>query len=108
MQASMTPSHMACSVRVSIRSGHAAAAGDVVEIFEDDAAVEYRLAVVGDQRRNFSERIVAPQGVGGVHRIGLDHLDAVRQPEVGDRHADLAAEGRRWGNAKQHGRPPKL
>ena len=69
-----------------------AAAGDVVEIFEDDPAVIDGAVIVGDQHRYFAERVVLPQHVPRVHRIGAHEGDAFREAEMQDGHAHLAGE----------------
>ena len=68
------------------RRDELAAAGEHVEIFEDDAAVVEGCAVLEHQRRDLAERILPRSVVVGIGGVGGDDLDAVRKPE--DRRRD--------------------
>jgi hypothetical protein len=54
------------------------------------------------QHGNFAQRIVAPQDILRIHRIGPYEFDLVRQTEMQDRHAHLAGERRQQGTAQEH------
>ena len=81
-----------------------AAAGAGVEIIEDDARVVERGAVLGDKHRNFAERILQPDAVGGVAGVGGFDLHVVVEAEPGNRYPHLAPERRgRRGTQNHHG-----
>src|SRR3954454_1093347 len=94
---------------VGINGDDLVAAGEVIEIFEDDGTVVERFAVLGDQRRDFAERILPPDRVRLARRIGRDNVDPFRKPEMKKRDADLASEWRGRRRAQdRHGRFPLL
>ena len=53
-------------------------ASQPVEIFDDDGAVEQNLAVLEDQGRNLSKRVLLSQRIFRVVRVGDGNLDTVR------------------------------
>src|ERR1019366_9907690 len=57
------------------------AAGEMIEIFGDDAAVIERRTILQHQRRDFAERILHANAVGGMGEIDADNLDAAREPQ---------------------------
>ncbi len=82
---------------------HLAAARQPVEIFDDDGAVENRLAALKDQRRNFAQRILAPERIVRIVRVGGQDLDSILETEQRGDDQRLAGEGRGPGGAKdQH------
>jgi hypothetical protein len=69
---------------------------------DDNAGVVIDDAVVGDQRRNLAERILLPQRVGQIGRIGgLDPYLLVKA-EKRDRNPHLAGERRSGGRTQNH------
>ena len=86
--------HQRGEARIPVGRQDAATAGDVVETFENDAAVIDATAIVERHHRHLAERVLLAEGIGGVHRLrGLDR-DAVDQAEMGRGDARLAAERR--------------
>jgi hypothetical protein len=47
-----------------------AAAGAMIEIFDDHLRVEERRSILEDQDRNLAERILPAQRIGRLHRVG--------------------------------------
>jgi len=98
---------MACMVKVieprlpAVRNDNAAA-GRMIEIFQDDAAVVRSPCRLASSARDFSQRIVLPQDILRIHRIGPCEFDLFRQTEMQDRHAHLAGERRHRRTAQEH------
>ena len=88
--------------RLRLARNNAAAAGQMIEIFQDHPRVVIGGAVVEDQRRNFSDRILRPDAVGRVVEIGFAHVDLVGEPEQAGRDAYLAAERRSGRGSEDH------
>ena len=78
--------------RLRFARNDAAAAGEMIEIFQDHARVVIGGAVVEDQRRDFSDRILHADAVGRIVEIGFAHVDLVGEPEHAGGDAHLAAE----------------
>src|SRR5262249_22555508 len=91
--------------RVGLLRNDAAAAGAVIEIFQDHAGIEQHRAVFEQQRRNLAERILLPQRVARTHRVGGRDGDLALEPEHAYGDLDLAYERRgRRVTERQHGR----
>ena len=69
------------------------ASGHPVEIVDDHRTVEQDLAGLEHERRNFAQRILRPQWIGGIEGVGSQKLDLGVDPEHGRGHPDLAHEG---------------
>jgi hypothetical protein len=83
-----------------------AAAGAVIEIFEDHPRIVKRAAILGDQHGNLAERVLPAHRVARIHRVGRLDLDVV-DPEHGQGDRHLAAEWRgRCGTQDHHGVSP--
>ena len=70
-------------------------AGDILQVFNDDAAVIDSAAVGQHEARHFTERVLSAQRVVFVERIGGLELDAIGEPQHVNRHTDLTPERRR-------------
>ncbi len=77
-----------------------ARAREPIEIFENDAAVENRFAVLANQRGNLAERVLPPQRIVGIVGVGRDDFDLLAQAEDRRGDPDFAAE-RRSGRRSQ-------
>ena len=93
----MMPSASACRRSAAKRAlgsrrNDLAAAGAMIEIFEDHARIEQRRAVLEHQRRNLAERILLPHAIAGVHGVGRLDPDLVVEAEHAGGEPDLAAE----------------
>jgi hypothetical protein len=91
--ASMTPSASASQVLTSARSrpcvrNQLADGRQGVEVFDDHARVEHRLAAFHDQARHLSQRVGA--GNRGVGRPDVFDHELVIEPLFGQHHAHLA------------------
>ena len=78
--------------RLRLARNDAAAAGEMIEIFEDHARVIIGGAIIEDQHRDFSDRILCAYAIGGIVEIGFAHFDLVREPKQAGGDARLAAE----------------
>src|SRR3954451_1033907 len=89
--------------------GDQAAAGHLVEVFDDDVGVQNDIAVIGDQHRQlFQRRDLRIVLVGRARRDGCRReLDLVDQPKLDRGDAHLAGEGRGGGEGELHGEYPK-
>src|SRR5262249_30569589 len=84
----------------------AAAAGTMIEIFEDHAGIEQHRAVLEHERRDLAERVLLANGVARAHGVGRLDGDLALEPEHGGGDPHLADERRGWRAAKcQHGIP---
>ena len=83
-----------------------AAAAEHVEVFEDDAQIVERVAVLEHERRDLAERVLLEEVGRGRQRLGVDDLDAVGKANDVGGDADLADERRSSGRAQdEHGFP---
>src|SRR5262245_49424564 len=69
-------------------------ARDILQKFDDDAAVVYRAVVGQDETGHLSERILLSQRIVLVKRVGRDDSNASVQAQHVDRHADFASKWR--------------
>ena len=83
-----------------------AAAAEHVEVFEDDARIVERVAVLEHERRDLAERVLLEEVGRRRQRLGVDDLDAVGKADDVGGDADLADERRSSGRAQdEHGFP---
>src|SRR5262249_16038658 len=75
-------------------------ARDILQKFDDDAAVVYRAVVRQDETGHLSERILLSTRIVLVKGVGRDDSNASVQAQHVDRHADFASEWRGWGRAQ--------
>ena len=78
--------------RVGVVGKDAAAAGAMIEIFQDHPGIEQHRAVLEQKRRDFAERILLAHAVARVHRVGGLDRDVAVEPEHVRRNPDLAHE----------------
>jgi len=92
------PSANACSRSAANRAAASrddlAAAGAMIEIFQDHPRVEQRGTVLQDQHRNLADRVLPPQWLGVVGGVGLFDLDIAVEPQHAGCDRNLAAERR--------------
>jgi hypothetical protein len=79
-----------------------AAAGAMIEIFDDRPRVEERRSILEDQDRNLAERILPAQRIGRLHRVGPLDGDVALQAKQARRKPDLAAKRRGRSRAQNH------
>ena len=80
----------------------APASGEMVEIFDDDAAVEEHAAVLQHQRGDLAERVFRADAVRGVGRVRGDGFDAPAKPYKIGGDPNLADIGGCGGGSKDH------
>ncbi len=80
--------------RPAARRQQALAARDLLQELDDHAAVVDRRAVGQHETGHLAERVLLPQRVVLVERVGGQHGDALAQAQHVDRHAHLAPERR--------------
>src|SRR5439155_15505685 len=87
------------------RRNQFSAAGEVVEIFDDDIGVHDDLAIVCYQRRQFFHRVDARIFVVGLarHHGSGEKFDSIDQAEFDRGNAHLAGEWRGRGKCEFHG-----
>ena len=79
-----------------------AAAGAVIEIFEDHPGIVERGPVVQNEHRNFAERILPAHAVGGIDGVGRLDLHGAIEPEHAGGNSNLTAERGGVGGAQDH------
>ena len=98
MAASTTPSASAARVSTSnrgdARRNELAAAGQIIEIFEDHRAVVNRPTVLQHQSRNLAERVLCSQTVVWVAGVGRDELDPICETKHRRSDANFSDKGR--------------
>ena len=61
-------------------------------VSDDDAGVKHRLTVFQNQRRDFAQRVLLAQAVGGAQGVGIDHRDLLGHTQHAQGHGNLAAK----------------
>ena len=105
----MMPSASACRRSAAKRApaslrNDPAAAGAMIEIFEDHPGIEQHRAVLEHERRDLAERILLPDRVVGIGGVGGLDRDLAIEAEQAGGDPDLADERRgRRATQCQHG-----
>jgi hypothetical protein len=82
----------------------AAATSQMIEIFEDDAAVVKRRAVIEQQNRYLAKRILRAQRILCIVGVGRNDGDTIDKPEIVGRDLYFSPKRRGGGGAQLHGK----